>query len=222
MTVQTVPTGADPFYSQTSKLEGQVFNLSFAYNQRENTWYLSVADASNVDIYNGVKLVCLRYLLKTCADPRRPAGDFVVFDSTGSNTPPGLNDLATGGRCALKYITSDLMAMLGRTVTGLQVSQNSSTVSAAPSAFAATALPEGTEIQFDLQPTVSYEVTSSSVSSVTISPAYSGPVAMPVIGGVARPVATNAIAQVQGGIAPYLASLATNTQAGTASSYGQA
>lgn len=111
MTVQLIPTFDVPFWQQKTTLEGQSFVLTFAFNQREGTWYLSIADSSGVDIYNGQKLMCLQLLLRKCKDPRRPAGDLVVFDNTGVNTPPGLEDLLpNAGRCSLWYITSDVIA----------------------------------------------------------------------------------------------------------------
>lgn len=109
MTIQVVPTGADAFYNQTTTLEGTPFRLAFAFNGRCSCWYLSIADASGVDIYNGVKLTCNQRLLRKCRDPRRPAGDFLVLSSTADTSPPGLTDLVSGGRCTLFYLTSDVL-----------------------------------------------------------------------------------------------------------------
>jgi hypothetical protein len=110
MTIQIVTTTDTPQYDQTSTLEGTTFLLSFWYSQREACWYLSLADQSGVDIYNGVKLICANFLFTKCVDPRRPAGDFFCFDQTGANTPPGLEDLVpNAGRCVLTYWTSDLV-----------------------------------------------------------------------------------------------------------------
>jgi len=121
LTIQTVPTDATgaPFYSQTTTLEGAQYLLSFAFSQRESAWYLSLADANGVDVYNGMKLVCSSPtqgpipLLWRCKDPRRPPGDFFVLSGTSDLSPPGLADLVPGsGRCALYYMTSDVLALL--------------------------------------------------------------------------------------------------------------
>ena len=132
MTIQIIPTFDLPTWDQTTTLEGQTFQLSFAFNQRESCWYLSVADNNGVDIYNGMKLMCLQLLMRKCRDPRRPSGDFAVFDNTGANMPPGLEDLlANSGRCTLVYITSDTLALLKSTggvasfVASLQTSPTS-------------------------------------------------------------------------------------------------
>jgi hypothetical protein len=123
VTIQIVPTtgsvssngqvAPNAFWTQTTTLEGVTFYLTFSYNQRCQVWYLSIADAENVDIYNGMKLVCGVPLLVNCADPRQPAGVLVVVSSTADSSPPGLNDLLPGsGRCALFYVTSDWVALL--------------------------------------------------------------------------------------------------------------
>lgn len=123
MTIQVIPTsgtqtGSGPptpnaFWTQTTTLEGVTFLLTFQFNQRASCWYLSIADANNVDIVNGIKLVCGMSLLKKCADPRQPAGALLMLSSTADSSTPGLNDLLPGvGRCVLYYITSDWVALL--------------------------------------------------------------------------------------------------------------
>ena len=118
MTIQAVPPPAQPYVSQTTTLEGVPYLLYWDYNAREDAWYLSIADANGVDIYNGMKLICSapgsspNFLLFKCRDPRRPPGDFVVISQTLDVDPPGLADLVPGvGRCAILYITSDVIAI---------------------------------------------------------------------------------------------------------------
>ncbi len=112
MTLQAIPTFTDPFPTVQTTLENVNYLLSFSYNTRSDTWWLSVADAGGVDIYNGLKLVCNVPLLRRCADSRRPPGELFVVDSTGQNTPPGLDDLGPSGRCTLVYITSDWLKLV--------------------------------------------------------------------------------------------------------------
>jgi hypothetical protein len=124
MTIQIVSTGSigsagasaspvNAFFTQTTSLEGTPYLLSFQYNQRCDRWYLSIADASAVDIYNGIKLICRQDLLKKCADPRKPPGSLFLLSQTTDNSPPGLNDIIpSGGRCVLYYMTSDWVALL--------------------------------------------------------------------------------------------------------------
>jgi hypothetical protein len=124
MTVQLVPTTNNSFYAQTTTLEGTPYLLSFAYSQREDCWYLSIADSNAVDIYNGIKLICNNPLLFKCKDPRRPPGDFVVISSTTDIDPPGLNDLVpNAGRCQLMYATSDIIALIKNGTIGTYLAQ---------------------------------------------------------------------------------------------------
>ena len=115
MTVQLVPTDGTGLtsYFQSTTFEGTLYVLQFDYNQRCGEWYLSVADNLNVDIYNGVKMVCGLPLLRKCLDPRRPPGALVVLSSTADQSPPSQFDLIPGsGRCVLTYMTSDWVALI--------------------------------------------------------------------------------------------------------------
>lgn len=108
------PVSPNAIWTQTTTLEGTTFFLTFQYNQRTMTWSLSVADSENIDIVNGIKLVCGISLLRKCVDPRKPAGALMVLSATADASPPGLSDLLPGaGRCTLYYITSDWVAQLG-------------------------------------------------------------------------------------------------------------
>jgi len=111
------PTGASPFYSQTTALDGTPFILSFQYNQRGDVWYLSIATLDGDAVASGIKLVVGWDLLLKCASPSRPPGTFIVVSNTTDLSPPGLNDLAPGGRCYLDYIPgADLAALQAGTV----------------------------------------------------------------------------------------------------------
>jgi hypothetical protein len=126
MTIQDVPTDANglPSYVQTTTFEGTQYILELDYNQRCASWYLSIADANNVDIYNGIKLVTGFPLLRKCVDPRRPPGELFVFSSTSDLSPPALLDLIPGsGRCSLVYITSDWVALIAAGQVGTVLAQ---------------------------------------------------------------------------------------------------
>jgi hypothetical protein len=113
MSALVVTCQALPSWSATLTLEGTLFQVQMDFNQRAFSWYLSIADADGVDIYNGVKVVCGFLLLGKCKDDRRPAGDFLCISSTTNYSPPGFVDLLPGsGRCSLVYITSDWLAAI--------------------------------------------------------------------------------------------------------------
>lgn len=114
MAILTVPTDSLPSYVQTCSFEGSKYILALQYNQRCAAWYLSIADADNVDIANGIKLITGFPLLAKCKDPRRPPGDLFVLSSTSDLSPPSQPDLLPGsGRCSLVYVSSDWIKQLG-------------------------------------------------------------------------------------------------------------
>jgi hypothetical protein len=104
MTQSRVPlTSADNISSFTVRvlLTGVEFILSFQYNQRDSSWWLSLYDALREPIIEGVKCVVGLPLLRNTVDARRPAGELVFLDLTKKDLDPGLLDL--GERIALIY-----------------------------------------------------------------------------------------------------------------------
>jgi len=104
----TIATGSDPFFTQTTTLDGVSFTLRFTYNQRENAYYLSLQDpVSGSDIISGVKLVCNYNLLQRYGGlAGMPAGEFVALSKTSDTSPAGLGDLGDNGRVSLIYFTA--------------------------------------------------------------------------------------------------------------------
>jgi hypothetical protein len=102
--IVTIPTFANPFYSEVVSLDGQGFLLNFTYNQRCDCWYLSIATTDGIDLLNGVKILSNWPLLKQCADNRLPPGEIVSMSATIDVTPARLADLGPGGRCTLYYV----------------------------------------------------------------------------------------------------------------------
>jgi hypothetical protein len=106
MAIFQINTDPDlPFYTQRTVLDGITYILSFEWNEREERWYLSLADSAGVTIVSGIKVVAnypLNYLL---TDPRAPGGILYALDISGTGQDPGLNDL--GRRVTLMYIDRD-------------------------------------------------------------------------------------------------------------------
>lgn len=206
MTIMVIAgdANATPLYEQQTTLDGSRFNLYFQFNQRCQCWYLSVADASGVDVYNGVKLVCGIPLLRKCKDPRRPAGELFVLSSTSNQAPPGLYDLIPGsGRCTLLYFTADWVALL-KGIPASVVNGSAEVTFTSPQTLAA-----GTELVFQAQPLASYAVaqaTSKSESAILGAP-FTGP----TTSTVAQVLPSSLIAQVQANAA--LSPLSTYGQA---------
>jgi uncharacterized protein DUF6983 len=139
------PFSGGSSYTMTVPLEGFQFQFEFDYNQRCAEWYMSIADADGVDIYNGMKLMTGFYLMKKCKDPRRPGsgppqylpGDFFVISSTADQSPPSLLDLYPGtGRCQLCYITSDWLALIeAGDLSAIQAQVQAGLVNTIPSSY---------------------------------------------------------------------------------------
>ena len=99
-------TREDPYYSQRTQLDGRDYVLTYAYNEREERWYLSIADEDEVPIATGIKLVANWSLLHPYRyDARTPPGQITCSDISGDGTPPKLAELGAGKRCELLYWT---------------------------------------------------------------------------------------------------------------------
>lgn len=95
-----LPTGVPHFVLQT-QLDGETFELRIHWNEREEAWYLEIADVDGVTIVASRKLVADWSLMHRVADARKPLGELLVVDLTGEGVDPGLNDL--GERVELNY-----------------------------------------------------------------------------------------------------------------------
>lgn len=106
MTWQTVPSpsGSASVESQITTLDGVPYLLQFTYSERADVWYLAILTEEGDAIRYGVKLVCGWPLLRKVADPRKPPGVLFVWTANNDDSPPGLLDLAPGGRCTLIYV----------------------------------------------------------------------------------------------------------------------
>ena len=211
MSLLVVPTTSSaPSYVQNTTLEGSSYVLQFDFNQRACAWYLSIADASGVDIYNGIKLSCGMPLLRKCSDVRRPPGELLVLSSTADTSPPGLLELLPGsGRCSLLYCTSDWIAQLSSSPLpgAVAVAAGSTAITfSQPQTLAA-----GAPLTFGAQPGAVYYVAQA------IANATHAVLTTPYNGATAAATSANPT----GGGSALLAQVQANTQTSTTSSYGQ-
>jgi len=101
----TIPTFSDPFYTITVGLDGRDYLFEFRYNQRENTWNLSIFDTAGTALTRGVKVVCAIPLLRhqQTHTPELPQGLLMAIPSGTDDSPPGLEDFGEGKRVELMY-----------------------------------------------------------------------------------------------------------------------
>lgn len=103
MATWIIPTLADTeFYTERVELDGVVFALTFAWNTREEKWYLSIADADGVALASGIKIVADWPLFQSVSNTDMPKGMMIANDTSGAGLDPGLDEL--GGRVLLMYM----------------------------------------------------------------------------------------------------------------------
>lgn len=105
MATLLIPTDSDtPFYTQRTDLDGVEYLLTFTYNQRENCWYLSIADIDEFDLVNGIKIVPSINLLRQKPSRFLPPGTLLAISQTSDDSPPGFGELGIDRRFVLVYI----------------------------------------------------------------------------------------------------------------------
>lgn len=97
-------------FVQRSSLDGVTFELALSWNDRDQGWYLSIADSNGDPIRSGIRLAFDWPLLIQVVDERRPAGELYAEDLDGTGIDAGLEDL--GGRVRLYYVTAAERAVL--------------------------------------------------------------------------------------------------------------
>lgn len=108
MAIQRIPTSTDPelpHYVQRTALDGVEYELRFDWNQREQRWYLRIADADGDVIAGDIKIVSGWPLLRRRRDDRLPPGALMAVDQTGNGEDPGLTEL--GERVLLLYFDAE-------------------------------------------------------------------------------------------------------------------
>jgi len=101
--VVSIRTFSDPFYTQTTALDGVEYVLEFRYNQREDAWYFSISLPNGTLLAAGIKVICNIPLLRKWVDTRLPKGTLAALSKTKDTSPPGLNELGEDARVTLVY-----------------------------------------------------------------------------------------------------------------------
>lgn len=111
--MRRIQTFDSPFYTMKTQLDGTQYGLTFRWNQRTNTWSFDLDDSAGVQIIHGIRImVGVPLLTRYHYQASCPPGDIVCISKTSDDSPPGLHDLADGGRCSLIYAPLlDLVAL---------------------------------------------------------------------------------------------------------------
>lgn len=102
----SLPTPADgyPDMSIRCAIEGVTYVFRWVWNEREATWYVSIADAENDPIVSGVRVVLGENLIAGVADSRLPDGQILVADPSGNTDEPDRDTL--GKNVLIVYVTT--------------------------------------------------------------------------------------------------------------------
>jgi len=103
-------------YSIEIELAGELFNLFFYWNSREESWYMNIRDSEEAVILAGVKLVPVYKLLQQYrAKEGLPEGDFILWDLNQDPTDDNVTFDNFGKRYQLIFL-SDLEISSGAVV----------------------------------------------------------------------------------------------------------
>jgi hypothetical protein len=97
-----IPTRTDlARYSMRVELRKVKYLLDFDWNDRDQSWYLSVSTDAEVPLLTGIKIVVGFPLINRFRDERLPVGDLSAIDTSGKGIDPAFADL--GGRVLLTF-----------------------------------------------------------------------------------------------------------------------
>lgn len=106
-----IPTSNAPFYDQTTDLDGTSYIFRFTYNHRQDRWNFDLLTVDLVPIVTGIRVVTDIGLLRRYHHLPVPPGEIVCLSyDAADDGPPGLEDLVTGGRCELLYVSAAELA----------------------------------------------------------------------------------------------------------------
>lgn len=90
MALLKIPVRNDlPAFSQRVELEGEIYNLSFRYNERMAKWVMGILNDEEAPIVSGILLLTAVPLLDQLTKAGLPPGDFLMLDRKGGNTDAG-------------------------------------------------------------------------------------------------------------------------------------
>lgn len=113
MPLQEIDTPADPFASFSVSLDGVEYLMRMQYNQRSESYYLSLGDpASGADLISSVKVVSNYPLLRWYKGgdiAGLPPGELVAFSNTPDDDPANVGELGLAARMVLTYLDSQYL-----------------------------------------------------------------------------------------------------------------
>jgi hypothetical protein len=96
-----IPVRNDASFTETVSLDGKPYDLTFVWNQREESWQLTIGFEA-VTLISGVKIVPSWELINRFANSNLPPGLILVIDTAIKYTRPVKEDL--GVRLKIFYV----------------------------------------------------------------------------------------------------------------------
>ena len=83
-----------PHFEFEVDLDNDVFGFEFLWNHRDGYWYMTIKDATGVDIISSLRMVVGWPFLSFYRGSKTPKGQLVFIDTAGESEA-GLGDLVT-------------------------------------------------------------------------------------------------------------------------------
>lgn len=97
MALYEIPSRNDiPNYQYTIELDGEVFQLEFYFNQRDNRWFMSIRQEDGSAVLLGIPIVSGMLLIERFVMSGLPLGDVLPMDFEGGIEYPRRGDLGAG------------------------------------------------------------------------------------------------------------------------------
>ena len=84
-----------PAYRFSLTLESVLYYFSFEWNERGQFWTMDIQDQDENYLIAGVRIVNGANLLARFQNPLLPPGDLFVFDTSGKNNDPKVDNFGT-------------------------------------------------------------------------------------------------------------------------------
>lgn len=97
----------NPNFDFRVTLEGTEYEFRLRYNERDETWSVSIYDSAGSPIRLGMRTVENFPVLRQVADSRKPPGLMYFYDTRTLSAPPGIEGLGPDGTVRLIYDESE-------------------------------------------------------------------------------------------------------------------
>ena len=112
MAIDRLPTSTDlAYYEFEVELDGVEFKMEFRFNDRDDSWYMTLLDSEDAVLRAGIRVVLSWALLRLWAEATRPDGEIISVNQGDVTAPPTLNQL--GAEVVLTYFDETEIAALG-------------------------------------------------------------------------------------------------------------